>query len=182
MTEHDEPDEGAEVVPLRRTDQRDKNARDAQLDELLVRQPSGFTRDRACDHRYSEVDTSARTLKCRKCGVDLDPITVIGQLANEAERIVQEAQRWRREADEMRERVDVLRREEANCKSRIRTARRRRGDDGAADAAARAFHTGALVRDWDGLHESYRAEWLRRFRPAIEAYLAHDDQQQVEVA
>lgn len=182
MTEHDEPDEGAEVVPLRRTDQRGKNARDAQLDELLIRQPSGFTRDRSCPHRYSTVDDAARTLKCRKCGVDLDPFTVLAQLASEGERLVQAAQRWRREADELVERVADLRREEANCKSRIRTARRRRDDEGAAQAAARAFHTGALVRQWDGLHESYQAEWLRRFRPAIEAYLAHDDQQQVEVA
>lgn len=42
----------------------------------------------ACRHRQSHFDRLARRVWCRDCGVDLDPIAVIADLAGEWDRLL----------------------------------------------------------------------------------------------
>lgn len=172
-------DDDAVVVPLRRADVRDRNAREAQLEELLVRPVEPWTKPLGtpeCKHRTSTVDEQARTLTCRKCGVPLDPFRVIGQLANEGERLVKDAQRWAEERDRLHRLVADLERQERNAKSRVRAARKRRNDEPAMRAAARALYNGRSHRDWDHLSPEYQAEATRLIRDAVEAYIAFPDE------
>lgn len=169
-------DELDNVFPLpRRTVERNKL--ENHLEELPVRPAGWKARAAACDHRGAWIDEAARTLKCRKCGVELDPIEHLGKIAHRREQEIQSAHRWRRETDDLMKTVERLRREETNAKSRIRTARKKLAaipDEVAAiEAAAEALvNARRYGPSWDETGEVHRGEARNLAQAAVEGYLA----------
>jgi len=163
----------ADVIPLPRALGYAQNEVEAKLDELPVRLSE---KPRACDHRGSVVDASARTLTCRSCGVALDPIDVLSKLARSRESLVSQGVFLRRQVDSLRETVATLERAERNAKARIRNARRRRGDEWAVEVACMAIYDGQHYQRWEALPESLRESRRREFRPGLEAYAAALDE------
>lgn len=184
---HDEFE--AAVIPFPRGQfERMQNEREAALEELPVR-----TRheSRECWHRQhgSFVSEGARTVTCRGCGVALDPIEVLAQIARNREGLVHAGQRLRRERDYLTREVEELKRQERNAKSRIRTARKRRDDREALISAAEQFRSDAGVsmgiggyRGWDDLNDGQREVVLGYVRQIVEAYAGALDRRSDEEA
>lgn len=66
----------------------------------------------ACRHRQSHFDRSARRVWCRDCKVELDPISVIADLASEWDRLLdarRETARLRQEIGELEKKRKSLR-------------------------------------------------------------------------
>jgi len=78
-----------------------------------------------CTHSHSIVDGHARKVRCKACGVDLDPIEVLAKLARRADAFLWTVKEERR----IKERITELKKEEARIKARVKTARKRLGDD-----------------------------------------------------
>jgi chromosome segregation ATPase len=169
----------AEIIPLPSAQPlaRTRNQQEARLETLTVR-PADW-RPRTCAHERSVVSQRARTLQCRDCGVDLDPIDVLSRLANQRERELRDAMHVRRELDYLRAELERLRREERNAKSRIRTARRRRDDRHALEAAAAAGVRVDSYREWDQLNDGQREGVLQTVRTIVEAYAGALDSTQM---
>jgi hypothetical protein len=81
-------------------------------------------RQRYCGHRRVELDKQARRVYCRECGVEVPAFDFLESLSNEWHRMVDARKEARRLADLSKDRLADLERREANCKSRLRTARR----------------------------------------------------------
>lgn len=69
-----------------------------------------------CPHRRSLVDREDRRVTCRDCGVDLDPIEVISQIA----RVGDQYERAIKAVAESHARLAELERRERNAKARVR--------------------------------------------------------------
>lgn len=183
MSDRDELDN---VIPMpRRTVER--NMQENHLDELPVR-PAGWKAEaQACPHRGSTIDGKARTLVCRACGVPLDPIDVLARLAYAREQEITTAHRWRRETNDLMKTAERLRREEANAKNRIRTARKRLATmadealaiEGAASALVNARRYGP---SWDETGDGHRDEARKLAAAAVEGYLAVREQPREKTA
>lgn len=171
------PEDDDNVVPFPRPAwEQTANAREAERDEapLRLRRPG---KEKTCEHRNSWVDVQARRLHCRDCGVELDPYTVLAQIADRRESLIRRAQHYRGEISRLQERVDALTKAEKNAKARIRGARRRRDDRDALIAAASVVpeHQVVAVRiggyqPWEKLGEGQREVVLGYVRLMIEAY------------
>jgi hypothetical protein len=171
-------DEENVVVPFPRGQfERERNRRQATMDELPVRSaPFG----RSCDHRRAgvTVDEQARTVRCRGCQVEMDPIAVLGSLAHQRENLVHAGFRLRDEVESLSTRVERLRKDETNVKARIRAAKKRAPDDRhalEAAAQARRHPDGAPIRvggyrPWDELGEGQRQVVLVYISRIVDAY------------
>jgi hypothetical protein len=164
-----EDDWMADVVQLPSADPlvRARNEREAELEELPVRTAP---HTRSCPHRRTYVSREARTLKCRDCGVDVDPIETLAELASGHEHLMRSRRYLRGEIDRQREQLDRLKRDERNAKSRIRGARRRRDDRGALIEAAKAAGAIGGYRGWSELSDPQREAVLEKMRAIVEAY------------
>lgn len=108
------------VVPFPKSAlDRAQNMGEAALAELPVLQRHA---PRACSHERSWVDPHARTVNCRDCGIALDPIDVLTEIAARRERVVYHGRRMRRAADYLEHEVERLKREERNAKARLKRA------------------------------------------------------------
>jgi hypothetical protein len=74
-----------------------------------------------CWHRTFQVDTSARSVECAKCGAELDPYDVLGAIAAECDRYVDMLQRRKIAEAELND----LQAELEKLKSRVRYHRKR---------------------------------------------------------
>ncbi|MEI7375657.1 hypothetical protein [Dickeya chrysanthemi] len=77
---------------------------------------------RTCRHERVVVSEHERSVKCRLCGAVLDPFDYLLSLAKKETRLDWELTGLRCEIRSHREGLEKLKREEANCKARIRTA------------------------------------------------------------
>ena len=84
-----------------------------------------------CQHSQSVINEQARTLKCKACQVDLDPITVLAALSRHGERFMS----LRREEKLINERISKLEHEERLIKARIRNARKKLGPEPGPDGS-----------------------------------------------
>lgn len=170
----DDRDELDNVIPMpRRTVER--NQLENHLEDLPVR-PTGW-KPRTCEHRGAWIDEAARTLKCRKCDVELDPIDHLAKIAHRREQEIQSAHRWRRESDDLMKTVERLHREETNAKNRIRTAQKKLAampDEAAAieEAAIALVNARRYGASWGETGEVHREEARKLARAAVEGYLA----------
>lgn len=176
------------IIPFPRGQlERLHNQREAAFEDLPVRTKHA---PRTCWHRErgAYVDEAARKVSCRGCGVDLDPIEVLSWIARDRESLVRRDQALRRERDYLEREVERLKRAERNAKARIRTARKRRGDRHALEAAAEQFRSEAGVHlgiggycGWDRLNDGQREVVLGYVRQIVEAYagaLEHDQDEE----
>lgn len=175
------PEDDNVVVPFPRR-QFEGNSREAAHEELPVRTRRGLDRKKVCDHNRhgSWVDERARTVTCRGCGIPLDPIAVLTSFARSRESLIDRGRALRQEVDHLTDRVARLKRDETNAKSRIRTARRRRGDRDAIVAAAQAKYRsdGRTVsiaiggyRPWEELSKPQREVVVGYVERIVEEYL-----------
>lgn len=158
------------VVPFPRGQfEKASNEREALLDELPVRTDQTL---RACFHREhgTKVSEGARTVKCRGCDVDLDPIEVLSWLARDRENLVWQGRRLRNERDYLEQEVEKLKRDERNAKARIRRARTAREDEAALIAAASVASGVGGYRPWDECSEAQQSIVIERVRQVVEAY------------
>jgi hypothetical protein len=86
--------------------------------EQLAQLPQSTHLTGTCFHYRSRVDKQARRVICADCGVDLDPITVLSQVA----RLTDE---WKWLHDSKREltrEIESLKRERNNLRASVRRA------------------------------------------------------------
>jgi len=83
---------------------------------------------RYCPHSGVIVSEFERTLTCRVCGAKLDPFDYLLSLAKKETRLDWELRTLRGEIKQHREGLENLKREEVNCRARIRTAQFRLND------------------------------------------------------
>lgn len=165
-----EDDYLADVIQLPRSLNKAGNELDASMDEL----PTRTKREaRGCFHNRAFINLEARTLTCRDCGVPIDPFVHLHWLAQNRESVIRAAHSWRHERDHLYEEVEKLKRQERNAKARIRSARRRRTDQAAIEAGARAAFEERAAISWDGVKGYARERSLAAARAVIEGYLAH---------
>lgn len=75
-----------------------------------------------CSHSgMVDVDVDARRVICNKCGVDLDPISVLEKIACKVEQVLE----LRDEEKRLIDRIVELRQEERRIKDRVRRARKK---------------------------------------------------------
>lgn len=79
---------------------------------------------RYCGHRHSELDGASRRVYCRDCGVEVDPFTVLEQLANDYERWRVARDRMKHDAERASQELAEVKRELRNAKQRLRRAQR----------------------------------------------------------
>ena len=85
---------------------------------LMQRRHSMLDRKPWCGHQAAYVDRDARDVTCQACGADLDPITVLDNIAREEMRLI-----WsREELVKLREERDELQREIRNLKAQAKRA------------------------------------------------------------
>lgn len=75
-----------------------------------------------CRHERVVIDEHRRMLNCRLCGQVIDPFDWVMSIAKKETRLDWELRKLRTEITSHREGLENLKREEANCKSRIKTA------------------------------------------------------------
>lgn len=84
---------------------------------LMQKRRSSFDKPH-CRHMAAFVDKAAREVTCQACGADLDPITVLDNLAFEEMKLI-----WsREEMKKLHEEGDELKREIRNLKAQLRCA------------------------------------------------------------
>lgn len=148
---------------------RQQNEHVDALEQLPVRHTPRPAYD-ACRHKRTWIDTGARKLTCRDCDVEVDPIDVLSMLAGDREFYVNQARYLRRDVKRVTAELRELERQERNAKSRIRNARKRRGDRHALVAAAQAGVATGGYRQWDELSDGQRGVVLDKVRTIVEAY------------
>ncbi|NKI74190.1 hypothetical protein Dpoa2040_001428 [Dickeya sp. CFBP 2040] len=83
---------------------------------------------RTCRHERVVVSEHERSVKCRLCSAVLDPFDYLLALAKKETRLDWELTGLRHEIRSHREGLEKLKREEANCKGRLRNAQNRLSD------------------------------------------------------
>lgn len=171
MTE-DDPGELASVtlLPTATARNRERNADAEELEALAVTKAPWSPG--TCRHRNSIVDPDARTLRCKRCGVDLDPIEVLDDVARFLAEDVLTRQLLTKQIEKLRGELTELQRLERNAKSRLAAARRRALglDIEAVLAAARSAEGIGGYRRWEDLSEPQREVVAQRTSRVIEAY------------
>ncbi|MBK5072552.1 hypothetical protein I2492_05955 [Budviciaceae bacterium CWB-B4] len=82
-----------------------------------------------CHHELIEINEHQRSVTCRRCKAVVDPFDWINSVAKKEANIAWELTSLRREIKSHREGLEKLKREETNCKARIRTAKAKLGAD-----------------------------------------------------
>jgi hypothetical protein len=93
----------------------DKVVRPQFGDVRLIRDTAG---DKICLHHYVSVRVHSRAVVCRVCNQQVDPFEILLDMMNDWERVTHH----QRELATLAERTAELKREEANVKSRLRSA------------------------------------------------------------
>lgn len=89
-----------------------------------------------CHHDNILVSEYERSIKCRKCGAALDTFDYILSIARKETRLDWELRSLRTEITDHRKGLENLKREETNCRARIKTAQFRLNDVNMALIAA----------------------------------------------
>ncbi|MEQ9948123.1 hypothetical protein [Pectobacterium aroidearum] len=124
MTDNvDFPDDSDNVLQF--TKRFDDNADIKEMRNFVeAPKPEG----RTCRHERVVVSEHERSVKCRLCSAVLDPFDHMLALAKKETRIEWELTGLRSEIKSHREGLETLKREEANCKGRMRNAQNRLND------------------------------------------------------
>lgn len=83
---------------------------------------------RYCQHQKIYVDAHLRQLTCRLCGAVVDAFDWINSVTKGETKIDWELTQLRAEIKEHREGLEKLKREELNCRARIKNAMFKKGD------------------------------------------------------
>ncbi|WP_409311412.1 hypothetical protein [Pectobacterium sp. B1J-3] len=83
---------------------------------------------RTCRHERVIVSEHERSVNCRLCGAVLEPFDHLLALAKQETKVEWELRSLRMEIKSHREGLEKLKREEANCKGRLRNAQNRLGE------------------------------------------------------
>ncbi|WP_312836660.1 hypothetical protein [Pantoea sp.] len=81
-----------------------------------------------CFHNKVETDEHRRVINCRLCGKVIDPFDWVLSIANKETKLDWELTGLRGEIKQHREGLEKLRREETNCRARIKTSQFRLND------------------------------------------------------
>lgn len=73
-----------------------------------------------CAHRRVLIDDNKRTVECGDCNALLDPFQELSKVAHRHEHIAYELKAARRESKALHGRIDLMKRLEANARSRIK--------------------------------------------------------------
>lgn len=120
-------DEGATVIRLPGATpyEVDARRRRAEVEATLpaIVQEKDHANDRYCGHHKVSLDKKRRVVLCR-CGQVIDPFDFVVKLAHGWEDEMRQLQAARKEAELLRDDIARLKRDEANTKARLRTARK----------------------------------------------------------
>ncbi|CAM3487195.1 MULTISPECIES: hypothetical protein [Yersinia] len=96
----------------------------ADIKEMLnfVKAEPAQSQDRRCKHGKILVDEHLRTLTCRRCGAVVDAFDWINLVCNGEAKVDWELKGLRGEIKQHREGLEKLKREEVNCRARIKNA------------------------------------------------------------
>lgn len=117
---HDDAPNSSENV-LAFTKRFEQNA-DIREMRNLVEAPPPAHKPYRCHHANVLVDEHLRQLTCRRCGAVVDAFDWINDRAKGESKVEWELKSLRREITEHRQGLEKLKREEVNCKARIKTA------------------------------------------------------------
>lgn len=120
MTDHTEEHDDSDNV-LAFTKRFDSNA-DIRDMRNFVREPKPANLPRHCGHIGILVDDHYRTLTCRRCGAVVDAFDWISKVTDGEDKVDWELKSLRQEIKDHREGLEKLKREEVNCRARIKTA------------------------------------------------------------
>ncbi|WP_224552895.1 hypothetical protein [Pectobacterium versatile] len=124
MTDNaDFPDDSDNVLQF--TKRFDDNADIKEMRNFVeAPKPEG----RTCHHERVVVSEHERSVKCRLCSAVLEPFDHLLALAKQETKVEWELRSLRMEIKSHREGLGTLKREEANCKGRMRNAQNRLSD------------------------------------------------------
>ncbi len=88
----------------------------------LTQEPKPANLPYRCTHMKLHVDSHHRSLTCRRCGAAVDPFDWINSVADGETKVEWELKELRREITDHRQGLEKLKREEVNCKARIKNA------------------------------------------------------------
>ncbi|ENA1773832.1 hypothetical protein ABF237_002513 [Yersinia ruckeri] len=96
----------------------------ADIKEMLnfVKAEPAQSQDRRCKHGKILVDEHLRMLTCRRCGAVVDAFDWINSVCNGEAKVDWELKGLRGEIKQHREGLEKLKREEVNCRARIKNA------------------------------------------------------------
>lgn len=115
----DAPDNSDNVLEFTR--RFDSNA-DIKEMRNLVEAPPPKDKPRHCEHVNVLVDEHLRQLTCRRCGAVVDAFDWINARAKGESKVDWELKSLRQEVTDHRLGLERLKREELNCRARIKTA------------------------------------------------------------
>lgn len=121
--ETEQPDNSAKVLAF--TKRFDENA-DIKEMRNFVEEDERLSR--CCTHQAVSVSEHERKVTCRQCGAVLDAFDYLLALAKGETKLDWELRVLRGEIKQHREGLEKLKREEVNCKGRIKTAQFRYND------------------------------------------------------
>lgn len=127
------PDDSDNVLAFTKRFEQNADIREMRN---LVEAPPPAHKPYRCHHASVLVDDHLRQLTCRRCGAVVDAFDWIDDRAKGESKIEWELRSLRREITEHREGLEKLKREEVNCRARIKTAQFRLNDVNLALVAA----------------------------------------------
>ncbi|MGC6654173.1 hypothetical protein [Pantoea sp. EEL5] len=119
MTDIHEPDESDNVLAF--TKRFDGNSDIKEMRNLVEAEKPKDAPYR-CQHANVLVDAHYRSLTCRHCGAVVDPFDWINERAKGESKVDWELKSLRQEIKDHRDGLEKLKREETNCRARIKTA------------------------------------------------------------
>ncbi len=119
MSDIDAPDDSENVLAF--TKRFDSNS-DIRGMRNFVREPKPANLPRHCSHMGISVDDHLRMLTCRRCGAVVDAFDWISKVTDGEDKVDWELKSLRQEIKDHREGLEKLKREEVNCRARIKTA------------------------------------------------------------
>ncbi|WP_132926625.1 hypothetical protein [Sodalis ligni] len=87
----------------------------------FVKAPDAKSKNRWCTHAKILVDDHLRQLTCRLCGKVIDPFDWINSVTDGETKVDWELQTLRREITDHRSGLEKIKREELNCRERVKT-------------------------------------------------------------
>ncbi|WP_455872136.1 hypothetical protein [Serratia proteamaculans] len=118
MTDQTETPDNSENV-LAFTKRFDENADIREMRNFVEAEPTKVNR---CTHNKILVDSHHRQLTCRQCGAVVDAFDWINSVTKQETKVDWELRGLRREITDHRQGLEKLKREEVNCKARIKNA------------------------------------------------------------
>lgn len=119
MSDVDAPDDSENVLAF--TKRFDSNS-DIREMRNFVREPNPANLPRHCSHMNILVDDPHRMLTCRRCGAVVDAFDWISKVTDGEDKVDWELKSLRQEIKDHREGLEKLKREDINCRARIKNA------------------------------------------------------------